>query len=94
MKRKKLRREVKMLVPESSVTHRFGGVEITPQPWVDLPTAAAHFMVSVDVLRRYIRKRKVRFKRLGVKLIRVRLSEVEEDLEKIRKVGRPKKERA
>lgn len=57
---------------------------------VDLPEAARHFAVSVDFLRTHIGKGKIRFYRLGRKLIRVRLSEVETDLVKMRRVGRPK----
>ncbi len=60
---------------------------------VDLPTAAAFFSVGVPTLRGFISRGKVRIHRLGTKLIRVRLSEVEADLERIRRVGRPKKAR-
>jgi excisionase family DNA binding protein len=60
------------------------------EPMVDLPTAAAFFSISDDTLRRLISRKKIRSYRLGVKLIRVRLSEVEADLTKMRRRGRPK----
>ena len=61
-----------------------------PEPMVDLPTAAAHFALSVDTLRDYVTRGKIRHYRLGVKLLRVRLTEVEEDLCNTRVRGRPR----
>ncbi len=65
-----------------------------PESMVDLPEAARHFAVSVDFLRTHIATGKVKSYRLGRKLLRVRLSEVESDLVKMRRVGRPRKSKA
>ncbi len=62
------------------------------EPMVDLPTAAEHFSVCVDFLRGKIRQGKIRHYRLGIKLLRVRLSEVEADLVKMRRRGRPRRD--
>lgn len=64
------------------------------EPMVSLAEAAEFFHMSEGTLRRYARKGRIRSSTLGVKLIRVRISEVEDDLKKIRRVGRPRKSRA
>ena len=62
-----------------------------PEPMVGLEVAARFFSLSVVTLRRMIARKRVRSYRLGIKLLRVRLSELETDLVGMRRVGRPKK---
>ena len=64
------------------------------EPMVDIATAAAYFSVAEVTLRRFISTGKVKSYRLGRKLLRVRIGEVEADLTKMRKPGRPRKVKA
>lgn len=45
-------------------------------PWVPLETAAAHFCVSPDTIRRMITRGEVEARRFGPRLIRVRIHDV------------------
>ncbi len=67
-----------------------GKTRFAREPMVDLPAACEFFKLSDDTLRRWIARGKIRSYRLGIKLLRVRLSEVEADLVKMRRRGRPR----
>ncbi|RKS89573.1 excisionase family DNA binding protein [Microbacterium sp. AG790] len=45
-------------------------------PWVPLETAAAHFCLSPDTIRRMITRGELEARRFGPRLIRVRIDDV------------------